>query len=118
MKITGRNAALTYAGAESKLGIAWDSATPSEAKQITPSATNTTREPQSRGQSRPKTTLPAAVISPTWTAVLVTALPAIPARYADVGSGVPWIRLSTPDSRRYVTFIASAENVVDITAMP
>ena len=37
MKITGRKTALTYAGAESKFGIACESATPSEAKQTTPS---------------------------------------------------------------------------------
>ena len=34
--MTGRKIALTYAGAESKFGIACDSATPSEARQTTP----------------------------------------------------------------------------------
>jgi hypothetical protein len=82
------------------LGIACESATPSAAKQTTPSTTKTTSAAQSCGQSSPKMSDPAAVISATCRAVLVTALPAIPARYAEVGSGVPRTRLSTPDSRR------------------
>src|SRR5436305_786506 len=59
MKITGRNTAFTYAGAESKLGITCEKATPNEAKQITPVATNTRSSPQSRGQPVPKNRRPA-----------------------------------------------------------
>ena len=72
---------MTYAGADSEFGIACESATPSDAKQTTPSATNTTSANQSCGQATPEEQLagddhdarPAAT-------VLVTALPAIPAR--------------------------------------
>ena len=78
MKITGRNTAFTYAGADSKFGIACESATPSDAKQTTPSATNTTSATQSCGQSMPKNSCPATMMSATWSAVFVTALPAMP----------------------------------------
>ena len=78
--MTGRKAAFTYAGAESKLGMACDSATPSDAKHTTPSATKTASAIQSCGQSSPNTTVPHTVMSATCEAVLVIALPAIPAR--------------------------------------
>ena len=53
MKIIGRKTTLTYAGAESRFGIACDSATPSEAKQITPTTTKTASASQFCGQSSP-----------------------------------------------------------------
>ena len=80
MKIIGRNAALTYAGAASRFGITCESATPSEAKQITPTTTKIASDSQSCGQSRPNTRCPVAVMITICSAVLVIALPAIPAR--------------------------------------
>ena len=80
IRITGTNTALTTAGADSKLGIACDSATPSVAKQTTPSATNRTSSRPSGGQPRPKNTRPATTTMPIWIAALVTALSARPPR--------------------------------------
>ncbi len=81
---------MTYAGAESKLGMAWENATPSDAKHSTPAATNTTSSSQSRGQPVPKSSRPATVMIVIWTAVLVTALPAIP-------RGTTWPASGSPD---------------------
>ena len=71
---------MTYAGADSALGIACESATPSEAKQTTPSATNTASASQSCGQSTPNSTLPETITTASWSATLVTAPAATPAR--------------------------------------
>ena len=76
IRITGRKTALTITGADSELGMAWDSATPSEAKHTTPAATNTISSSQSLGQLSPKNSLPATTTIETWTAALVTALAA------------------------------------------
>src|SRR5919199_195396 len=118
MKITGRKTMFTYAGAASKFGITCDHATPSAARQTTPATTKTTSSTQSFGHPMWKKSRPAKTTSVIWIAAFVTALAAMPARYAPLGSGVPRIRLSTPCSRRNVMFIASALNVVDITLMP
>src|SRR4051794_314786 len=118
MKITGRKMMLTYAGAASKFGMTCDHATPSEARHTTPATTNTTSSTQSFGQPMLKNTRPASTTSVIWIAAFVTALDAIPARYAPLGSGVPRMRLSTPCSRRKVMFIASALKVVDMMLMP
>ena len=71
---------MTYAAVDSKFGIACENATPSDAKQTTPAATNTTSSSQSFGQPVPKNTRPATVMIAICSAVLVTALPAIPSR--------------------------------------
>ena len=76
----GRKTAFTYAGADSEFGIACDSATPSDAKQITPAARNTSSANQSPGHGMPKNSLPATITTPTCSTVLVIALAAIPAR--------------------------------------
>src|SRR3954447_234271 len=118
MKITGRNTALTYAGAESKFGITCEKATPSDAKHTTPTATNTSSSSGSRSPSTPKSALPATRMITTCSAVFVTAFAATPPRYAPGGSGVPRIRLSTPLSRRNTRLNARALNVVASTAIP
>src|SRR4051795_591875 len=118
MKIVGRKTMFTYAGAASKFGMTWDQATPSDARHTTPATTKTTSATQSFGQPIPKNTRPASTTSVIWTAAFVTALAAIPVRYAPLGSGVPRMRFRTPCSRRNVRFIASALNVVDITLIP
>ena len=78
--IIGRKTAFTYAGADSEFGIACESATPSEAKQTTPSARKTSSASQSPGHAIPKKTRPATITTATCTTVLATALAAIPAR--------------------------------------
>src|SRR5690242_20036381 len=100
--IIGRKIAFTYAGADSELGIACDSATPSAAKQITPAARNTSSASQSPGHGMLKNIFPARITIATCSTLLVTALAPIPARYADDDSGVPRRRLRIPRSRRNV----------------
>ena len=78
--IMGRNTAFTYAGADSEFGIACESATPSDAKQTTPAARNTSSANQSPGHGIPKKALPATSTTATWSTVLAIALAAIPAR--------------------------------------
>ena len=78
--IMGRKTAFTYAGADSEFGIACDNATPSDAKQTTPSARNTSSASQSLGQSMPKKIRPATITTAICTTVLATALAAMPAR--------------------------------------
>ena len=81
IRITGTNTALTTAGADSKLGIACESATPSAAKQTTPSDREQRRaRAPSGGQPRPKNTRPATTTMPIWIAALVTAFSASPPR--------------------------------------
>ena len=46
---------------------------------------------------------------------ITTVAPIRPATYAQRGSGVPCIRLSTPWSRRIEVLIAMLTNVVEIT---
>ena len=54
MKIAGRKTALTYAGAESKFGITWETATPSEPKHSHPEGTaKTASSNQCWGQATP-----------------------------------------------------------------
>ena len=55
-----------------------DHATPSAARHVTPAARYTASSSQSFGQSMPKNSLPATVMIPTCSTVLVTALAAIP----------------------------------------
>src|SRR3954468_15267609 len=116
--MSGRNTAFVSAGAASRLGMTWASATPSDAKQTTPAATNTTSSGTSLGQPVPKKMRPTTVTSVTWTTVLVMACIATADRYAPDGSGVPRRRLRMPCSRSATVFIASATNVVDTMLMP
>src|SRR3954454_13966377 len=115
MTIIGRNTAFAYAGAEAMFGVACEGATPRRPKHVAPSATKRISDGTSFGHPTPKNTRPATTTIVTCIAVLVIAWPARPARYADDGSGVPWMRLRIPSSRRYVRFMAIALKVVDIT---
>ena len=71
---------MTYAGADSELGIACESATPSDAKQSTPSAVKTASATQSPGHETPNTRCPAQITIASCSTTLVTALAATPAR--------------------------------------
>ncbi len=62
------------------MGIACESATPSDEKHIDAGARNTISANQLPGHGIPKNSFPAMITTPTWSTVLAIALAAIPAR--------------------------------------
>src|SRR5205085_441864 len=68
------------AATASKFGITCEKATPSDAKQATPSTVKIASSAQSFGQPRPKKIFEASTTSPIWTSAFVAALPSTPAR--------------------------------------
>ncbi len=117
MNRIGSTSALTTAGAASAFGITPASASP-RALKAAAATTRTSRIAGTapHGTSTPYSSAPNAATMTTSSAVTSTAWPMRPARYAQVGSGVPRTRLRMPSSRAMATVIDRLVKVAVTTA--
>jgi hypothetical protein len=108
MKSSGRTMAFTIAGADCDEGTSPAVASPRAAKDAAPRTRTRPRAGSAAGsrptpkKAAPKAATMAASSSPMRMLWMTRA-----ARYAPVGSGVPWMRLRSPSSRAMATVMAS-----------